>query len=103
MPGPALYDRTGIGYATTRGEKPRIAHAIGEALGDAHTILNVGAGPGRGLARLRRDLRTGAWDTRHANLVQLDELDLGYRIVIAARRIDWPGQAGSSPATTDRT
>ena len=37
----------------------------------------------RGLAGLRADLRTGAWEARHASLLTLDELDLGYRVVIA--------------------
>lgn len=37
----------------------------------------------RGVARLRADLRTGAWEARHADLLQLDDLDLGYRVVIA--------------------
>jgi SAM-dependent methyltransferase len=41
-----LYDRIGPGYNTTRGEDPRIARAIGDALADARTILNVGAGTG---------------------------------------------------------
>ena len=43
---PALYDRIGIGYTTTRREEPRIARAIGEALAGACTVLNVGAGTG---------------------------------------------------------
>jgi SAM-dependent methyltransferase len=34
------------------------------------------------LMRLRRDLDSGAWRARHAELLALDELDLGYRIVI---------------------
>ncbi len=42
----ALYDRIGTGYATTRSEEPRIARTIKAALGDAHTVLNVGAGTG---------------------------------------------------------
>jgi hypothetical protein len=37
----------------------------------------------RGLARLSGDLRSGAWEDRHADLLELEELDLGYRIVIA--------------------
>ena len=37
----------------------------------------------RGLTRLRADLRTGAWEARHAALLQLDQLDLGYRVAIA--------------------
>jgi SAM-dependent methyltransferase len=42
----ALYDRIGRSYAVTRGEDPRIAAAIWGALGDARTVLNVGAGSG---------------------------------------------------------
>ena len=33
------------------------------------------------LARLAVDLDAGAWHRRHADLLELDELDLGYRIV----------------------
>ena len=42
----ALYDRLGVGYTTTRREDPRIAAAIHAALGDAATVVNVGAGAG---------------------------------------------------------
>ena len=40
----ALYDRLGVGYTTTRHEDPRIAAAIHRALGDARSVVNVGAG-----------------------------------------------------------
>jgi SAM-dependent methyltransferase len=36
-----------------------------------------------GLARLRADLATGAWHARHGHLLELDALDLGYRLVVA--------------------
>jgi hypothetical protein len=36
-----------------------------------------------GLARLEEDLRTGAWAERHAELLALDELDLGYRLLVS--------------------
>jgi SAM-dependent methyltransferase len=42
----ALYDRIGRSYVATRGEDPRIAAAIQAELGDARTVLNVGAGAG---------------------------------------------------------
>jgi SAM-dependent methyltransferase len=42
----ALYDRIGTGYTKVRGEDPRIAAAIHGALGDARTVVNVGAGAG---------------------------------------------------------
>ena len=44
--GHALYDRIGRTYTSTRDPDPRIAAAILEALGDARTVLNVGAGAG---------------------------------------------------------
>ena len=40
------YETTGTGYASKRRTDPRIAALIGEALGDARTVLNVGAGAG---------------------------------------------------------
>ncbi|HEY8490486.1 MAG TPA: methyltransferase domain-containing protein [Dehalococcoidia bacterium] len=42
----AHYDRIGTGYARTRQADPRIAAHIREALGDARTVVNVGAGTG---------------------------------------------------------
>jgi hypothetical protein len=41
-----LYDRIGRTYTSTRHADPRIAAAILDALGDARTVLNVGAGTG---------------------------------------------------------
>jgi SAM-dependent methyltransferase len=40
------YDRLGRGYAGVRQADPRIAARIAEALGEARTVLNVGAGTG---------------------------------------------------------
>lgn len=59
-----LYDAIGEGYATTRQADPRIAAAIERALGDARTILNVGAG-------------AGSYEPADR------EVDLGYRLVVA--------------------
>jgi SAM-dependent methyltransferase len=42
----AKYDTIGLNYAELRKPDPRIAAAIQQALGDAHTVLNVGAGTG---------------------------------------------------------
>lgn len=36
-----------------------------------------------GLDRLAADLDSGRWESEHADLLQLDELDLGYRLVTA--------------------
>src|SRR5436190_2954341 len=43
------------------------------AIGDAES----------GLQRLRRDLETGEWERRYAELLTLDEYDAGYRLVVA--------------------
>ncbi len=36
-----------------------------------------------GVERLRRDLDSGEWGRRNGHLMELDELDLGYRLVVA--------------------
>jgi SAM-dependent methyltransferase len=41
-----LYDTIGAGYTATRRTEPRIADRLWAALGDARTVLNVGAGTG---------------------------------------------------------
>ena len=41
-----LYDSIGAAYAVTRRTEPRIAAQVWAALGDARTVLNVGAGAG---------------------------------------------------------
>lgn len=43
---PELYDSIGGTYASARATDPRIAAAVWAALGDARTVLNVGAGTG---------------------------------------------------------
>jgi SAM-dependent methyltransferase len=42
----ALYDEIGRGYAAVRVEDPRLAKPIWDALGDARSVVNVGAGAG---------------------------------------------------------
>ena len=46
MTTPQLYDAIGGAYPATRRTEPRIAAQIWHALGDAQTVLNVGAGTG---------------------------------------------------------
>src|SRR5206468_8886472 len=46
MPSAQLYDTIGAAYTVTRRTEPRIAARIWAALGDARTVLNVGAGTG---------------------------------------------------------
>jgi SAM-dependent methyltransferase len=45
------------------------------------------------VARLAHDLASGAWHARHGHLLALDELDLGYRLLVAS-----PAVSRSSPA-----
>jgi SAM-dependent methyltransferase len=44
--GTDYYERAGRGYAERRRPDPRIAAALATALGDAESVVNVGAGPG---------------------------------------------------------
>jgi SAM-dependent methyltransferase len=46
MSGARLYDTIGATYTVTRRTEPRIAEQFWAALGDARTVLNVGAGTG---------------------------------------------------------
>src|SRR4029434_10325368 len=46
MSGVKLYDTIGATYTVTRRTEPRIAARVWAALGDARTVLNVGAGRG---------------------------------------------------------
>ena len=46
MSHPRLYDTIGATYPVTRRTEPRIAAQVWAALGDARTVLNVGAGTG---------------------------------------------------------
>jgi SAM-dependent methyltransferase len=46
MSGAQLYDTIGATYTVTRRTEPRIAQQVWAALGDAQTVLNVGAGTG---------------------------------------------------------
>jgi SAM-dependent methyltransferase len=53
------YDRIGRGYADSRRPDPRIARQILQALGDARTIVNVGAG-------------TGSYEPEHLGVVAVE-------------------------------
>ena len=51
---PPVYDEIGAGYTRTRRADPRIEAAIVTAIGDARTLVNVGAGAGAYEPRDRR-------------------------------------------------
>jgi SAM-dependent methyltransferase len=52
------------------------ANASGLALADPAVVA-------RGVAALRADLDSGTWHERHADLLALESVDLGYRLVVA--------------------
>ena len=52
------------------------ANVSGLALADPAVIA-------RGIGRLEADLRSGAWRTDHADLLGCNEMDLGYRLLVA--------------------
>ena len=69
------YDLIGSGYAATRREDPRIAAAVRDALGDASSVANIGAG-------------TGSYEPRDRQLIAVDPS----KVMLAQR------PAGASPA-----
>jgi len=77
----ALYDTIGKGYAGHRKPDPRIARAIEAALGDAQTVINVGAG-------------AGSYESAHRNTVAVEPS----ATMIAQRR---PGAADVIQASAE--
>jgi hypothetical protein len=105
-----IYDAIGTTYGTTRRPDPQVGAMIGTALGDADCTDGFGAAywrrPGAyldpmvragmsmlaqlddtvvqpGIDRLASDLESGRWHRRHDDLLRRDQLDTGYRLVIA--------------------
>jgi SAM-dependent methyltransferase len=64
----ARYDAIGAGYAQTRREDPALRAALHAALGDARTVVNVGAG-------------TGSYEPRDRHVIAVEPSD-----VMAAQR-----------------
>jgi hypothetical protein len=63
------YDRVGRSYARHRRPDRRIAARIVAAL--------------QAIERLAADLASGAWDRRYPHLRGLEEIDVGYRLVVS--------------------
>jgi SAM-dependent methyltransferase len=59
----ARYDTIGTGYARTRREDPRLRASIHAALGDARTVVNVGAG-------------TGSYEPRDRHVIAIEPSDV---------------------------
>lgn len=77
------YDRIGEGYARTRREDPRFGALITAALGDARTVVNVGAGAGSYEPRDRHVIAVEPSDTMAAQRPR----DLAPAIRAAADRL----------------
>jgi SAM-dependent methyltransferase len=77
-----LYDRIGPSYSATRQTDPRLAALIWDALGDAHTVLNVGAG-------------VGAYEPPDRSIVAVEpsEVMIGQRPAGAARAVQATAEA----------
>ena len=100
MDGPRIdYERRGVGYVLKRRPDPRIAARIASALGDARTVLNVGAGagsyepPGRSLlavepsATMRSQRPIGAAPTIDARAEDLPFDDDAFDAVMACATV----------------
>jgi len=90
----ARYDSIGRTYTATRQTDPRIAAGAFWRRPETYLDPAVRAGISSlakreaelatGLARLRADIESGGWARRHADLLELEELDLGYRLLTAS-------------------
>ena len=74
---------------------PRLVAALREAAAEepgvrrTTRLLTVQLSPDQvepGITRLADDLASGRWHERYGDLLQRDELDLGYRLVTAGRQ-----------------
>jgi SAM-dependent methyltransferase len=88
----ALYDSLGRGYTAVRREDPRIAARIRAALGDARTVVNVGAGAG---AYEPRELEVVAVEPSEVMIAQRPE---GSAPVVRASAESLPFEDGSFDA-----
>jgi SAM-dependent methyltransferase len=102
----ALYDTIGRHYAAQRREDPRIARRIFDALGDAASVVNVGAGTGSYEPRDRRVVAVepsrvmlaqraaGAAPAVRASATQLPFPDAGFDAALAVLTLHhWPDLA----------
>jgi len=101
-----LYDEIGIGYRNSRRPDPRIATAIFHALGEADTVVNVGAGTGsyepsdRSVVAVEpsmtmiRQRRVGSAPAVQASATQLPFRDATFEAALAILTVHhWPDRA----------
>jgi len=101
-----LYDEIGIGYRNSRRPDPRIATAIFHALGEADTVVNVGAGAGsyepsdRSVVAVEpsmtmiRQRRVGSAPAVQASATQLPFRNAAFEAALAILTVHhWPDRA----------
>ena len=101
-----LYDEIGVGYTNSRRLDPRIATAILRALGEADTVVNVGAGAGsyepsdRSVVAVEpsmtmiRQRRVGSAPAVQASATQLPFRDATFEAALAILTVHhWPDRA----------
>ncbi len=101
-----LYDEIGVGYTNFRRPDPRIATAILHALGEADTVVNVGAGAGsyepsdRSVVAVEpsmtmiRQRRVGSAPAVQASATQLPFRDATFEAALAILTVHhWPDRA----------
>ena len=79
----ALYDSIGLNYLDLRRPDPRIAAYLDPRIRSGSSAFWAIADVDEGLTRLARDLASGEWQRRYAELVTADAYDSGYRLVVA--------------------
>lgn len=80
LPVPIPHDcADGFLYAYWRRPAAYLDGRVRSAISSFWTIGDTGPG----LSRLAADLESGEWHRRHSDLLELDSLDLGYRLVVA--------------------
>lgn len=103
---PQLYDEIGLGYGSYRRPDPRLAASILGALGDADTVVNVGAGAGSyeptdrrvvavepSLAMIRQR-RPGSVPVVQASATHLPFRDAAFAAALAVLTVHhWPDRA----------
>jgi hypothetical protein len=77
----AQYDTIGVDYANLRKADPR-AYLNPHIRKGISTLWKMQDAE-TGLARLAADLDSGSWEARYGELLKLDELDAGYRLIVA--------------------
>ena len=101
-----LYDEIGLGYGRHRRPDPRIAMAITRALGQAESVVNVGAGAGAyepadrpGIAvepsmTMIRQRRPGSAPAVQASAAELPFLDASFAAALAILTVHhWPDRS----------